>query len=174
MFNEQIIKVVSTDTSFQEDILSWWRWRNNSIIPLESMFEKLFLKFPEFRTLSFYRIIKIAKVDKKLFPDIKKFPLRTECHITTDHIGGGLRIQHGSSTYINAERIGSNLHVNQNVTIGNYRGRPTIGNSVFIYPGAVVVGPINIGNNVVIAPNAYVNFDVPDNKKVFPARAIIK
>ena len=31
---------------------------------------------------------------------------------------------------------------------------------------AVVVGKIKIGNNVLIAPNAYVNFDIPDNSVV--------
>jgi serine O-acetyltransferase len=30
----------------------------------------------------------------------------------------------------------------------------------------VVVGNIKIGNNVLIAPNSYVNFDVPDNSIV--------
>ena len=30
----------------------------------------------------------------------------------------------------------------------------------------MIVGKINIGNNVLIAPNAYVNFDIPDNSVV--------
>jgi serine O-acetyltransferase len=37
---------------------------------------------------------------------------------------------------------------------------------VWIGPNAVIVGKIKIGNNVLIAPNAYVNFDVPDNSIV--------
>ena len=32
--------------------------------------------------------------------------------------------------------------------------------------GAKVLGPIKIGNNVLIAPGSYVNFDVPDNSIV--------
>jgi len=55
------------------------------------------------------------------------------------------------------------------------KGNPTIGNKVWIGAGAVIVGKINIGSNVLIAPNAFVNVDVPDNSlvignpcKIFP------
>ena len=41
-----------------------------------------------------------------------------------------------------------------------------IGDEVWIGPNAVIVGNIKIGNNVLIAPNAYVNFDVPENSVV--------
>ncbi|MGL6039532.1 MAG: serine acetyltransferase, partial [Soonwooa sp.] len=37
---------------------------------------------------------------------------------------------------------------------------------VWIGPNAVIVGGITIGNNVLIAPNAYVNMDVPANSVV--------
>lgn len=36
-------------------------------------------------------------------------------------------------------------------------------NNVIIYPGAVIVGDIEIGNNVVIGANAVVVDNVPDN-----------
>jgi serine acetyltransferase len=36
-----------------------------------------------------------------------------------------------------------------------------------------IFGPITIGDNVVIGPNAVVNFDVPAGKKVFAARSVI-
>ena len=73
-----------------------------------------------------------------------------------------------------ADRIGRNFLVNQNVTIGVARGgRPTIGNRVRVCTGAVVVGPLTIGDDVVIAPNAVVDFDVPNGRKVFPARSVI-
>jgi serine O-acetyltransferase len=38
---------------------------------------------------------------------------------------------------------------------------------------AVIVGGISIGNNVLIAPNSYVNFDVPDNSVVMGNPATI-
>jgi serine O-acetyltransferase len=61
-----------------------------------------------------------------------------------------------------------------NVTIGVHRGKkPIIGDRVKIHAGAVVVGGVTIGDDVIIAPNAFVNFDVPSGKKVFPARSVI-
>jgi serine O-acetyltransferase len=37
---------------------------------------------------------------------------------------------------------------------------------VWIGANAVIVGGITIGSNVLIAPNSYVNFDVPANSVV--------
>lgn len=49
---------------------------------------------------------------------------------------------------------------------GKRAGNPQIGNRVYIAAGAVIVGKIKIGNNVLIAANSFVNFDVPDNSIV--------
>ncbi len=54
----------------------------------------------------------------------------------------------------------------RNVTIGQAnrgerKGYPTINNNVWIGTGSVIVGNINIGDNVLIAPNSYVNIDIP-------------
>ena len=38
---------------------------------------------------------------------------------------------------------------------------------------STVVGNIKIGNNVLIAPNSFVNFDVPDNSVVIGNPAVI-
>ena len=77
-------------------------------------------------------------------------------------------------------KIGKNCNINQGVTIGaenrgNRKGVPTIGNDVWIGANSVIVGKINIGNNVLIAPLTYVNFDVPDNSIVIgnPGRIIL-
>ena len=56
----------------------------------------------------------------------------------------------------------------QGVTIGQQNrgkneGFPTIGNEVWIGTNAVIVGNITIGDNVLIAPNSFINFDVPSN-----------
>lgn len=62
--------------------------------------------------------------------------------------------------------IADNCRIGQNVTIGGTSGHyevPIIGNNVRISVGAVVIGPIKIGNNVIIGANAVVNRDVPDN-----------
>ena len=60
--------------------------------------------------------------------------------------------------------FGDNCNIAHNCTIGASRGirknAPQIKDRVWIGAGAVLVGDIIIGPNVVIAPNAFVNFDV--------------
>ena len=97
-------------------------------------------------------------------------------------IGKGLRIEHIGNIVINPNAIiGENVTLLNGVLIGSQsrgarEGTPTIGNSVWIGTNAVVVGKINIGNNVLIAPGAFVNFDVPDNTIVLgnPGKIIPK
>ncbi len=63
--------------------------------------------------------------------------------------------------------IGKNCHISHQVTIGrSLNGVPTIGDDVYIGPGAKLFGDIKIGNNVRIGANCPVFFDVPDNATV--------
>ena len=80
-------------------------------------------------------------------------------------VGKGFKCIHPFSTIVNAECIGDNFTVRNNVTIGNNKSgeRPTIGNNVSINANAVVVGPITIGDNVTIGAGAVVTKSVPDN-----------
>lgn len=97
-------------------------------------------------------------------------------------IGEGLYLGHSGGRYINAEAIiGKNCNINQNVVIGQEnrgkrKGSPEIGNNVWIGANSIIVGRIVIGNNVLIAPGAFVNFDVPDNSIVIgnPGKIIAK
>ena len=50
--------------------------------------------------------------------------------------------------------------------MGKRMGSPTFGNNVCMNANAIVIGNAHIGNNVLIAPGAFVNFDVPDNSIV--------
>ena len=73
--------------------------------------------------------------------------------------------------------IGQNCMIGQGVTIGGKSGWyevPIIGNNVEINAGARILGPIRVGNNVIIGANAVVVKDVPDNCIVagIPARII--
>ena len=52
-------------------------------------------------------------------------------------------------------------------------GSPTIGNCVYIGVNATLVGNIHIGNDVLIAPNSYINFNVPDHSVVIGNPGII-
>lgn len=49
---------------------------------------------------------------------------------------------------------------------------PIIGDNVSIGNGAIVVGPIVIGNNVIIGANSYIDKDVPDNTKIIGNKII--
>jgi serine O-acetyltransferase len=87
-------------------------------------------------------------------------------------IGAGLFIGHFGGIVVASEaRIGSNVEISHQVTIGisgqgDRRGCPTIGNNVYIAPGAKIFGKIRIGDNVKIGANAVVHKDVPDNAVV--------
>jgi serine O-acetyltransferase len=97
-------------------------------------------------------------------------------------IGKGLYFSHFGTVVVNDFAIiGENCNINHNVTIGRQnrgsnKGAPTIGNFVWFGTGSVVVGNITIGDNVLIAPNSYVNFDVPAHSIVMgnPAKIISK
>lgn len=87
-------------------------------------------------------------------------------------IGEGFYLTtHCGPVVIGPVKIGKNCNIGHSVTIGRaYKngkvGRPTIKDYVWIGAGAVLVGDIKIGPNVLIAPNAFVNFDVPANSLV--------
>lgn len=95
-------------------------------------------------------------------------------------IGKGFLLNHYGGIVINQNVvIGENCNVSQGVTLGNVsrgklKGCPNIGNRVWIGANSVVVGKITIGNDVLIAPLSYVNFDVPDNAVVMgnPAKIV--
>jgi serine O-acetyltransferase len=84
-------------------------------------------------------------------------------------IGPGLYIGHfGGITIAPDVVIGSNCNISQDLTIGlsgqgERAGVPTIGDNVYLAPGARVFGKISIGNNVKIGANAVVYKDIPDN-----------
>ncbi len=91
---------------------------------------------------------------------------------STTKIGEGFYLGHFGLVIINEKAvIGKNCNIAPNVTIGqtnrgHLMGCPTISDQVWIGTGAVIVGKITIGSNVLIAPNSYVNVDVPSNSVV--------
>lgn len=151
----QIIKKFIINDSIRFIIL-WrignWSYKNNRKV-LE-----IFIKF----------ILKI-----KLINNLSEIPVITD-------IGEGFFIQHFSGITINVKaKLGKNINIHKGVTIGettrgNKKGVPEIGDNVWIGINSSIVGGIKIGNNVLIAPNSYVNVDVPDYSIVFGNPAIIK
>ena len=98
---------------------------------------------------------------------------------TKAKIGKGFYIGHFGTIIVNPEvEIGENVNIASGVTIGKTnrgekKGVPQIGNKVWIGTNAVIVGNIKIGDDVLIAPNAYVNMDIPSNSIVIGNPAVI-
>lgn len=107
----------------------------------------------------------------------RKYSIQIPVHT---RIGGGFLINHYGGIVVNqGVTIGENCNISQGVTLGNVsrgrlKGYPTLGDRVWVGANSVIVGKINIGNDVLIAPLSYVNFDVPDKAVVSgnPARII--
>jgi len=97
-------------------------------------------------------------------------------------IGKGLYIGHRGTIIVNSlSVIGACCNLSPGVTIGqtnrgSKKGVPVLGDRVWVGTNAVIVGGIKIGDNVLIAPNAYVNIDIPSNSIVIgnPAQIIFK
>lgn len=81
--------------------------------------------------------------------------------------GGGLYLGHPWAITVNGNAtLGTNVNLSKGCTIGaenrgQRKGVPTLGNCVFVGVNATVVGGVSIGDDVLIAPGAYVNQDVP-------------
>lgn len=89
------------------------------------------------------------------------------------HIAENVVIAHSVGVVIGGGcRIGKNVVIRQNVTIGqkgsgesefNTNVYPTIGENVVIGAGACILGGITIGKNSIIGANAVVTKNVPEN-----------
>ena len=106
----------------------------------------------------------------------RKYGLEISCDA---HIGPGVYLGHPYNiTVAEGTTIGKNVNLHKGCTIGreNRGGRsgvPTIGDRVYVGIGAVIVGGITIGDDVLIAPNSFVNFDVPSHSVVIGNPATI-
>ncbi len=82
-------------------------------------------------------------------------------------IGPGFYIGHFGGVVISPYAVlGSNINIAQGVTIGATSrgprmGAPTLEDRVWVGAHAIIVGKVTIGREALIAPGAYVNFDVP-------------
>jgi serine O-acetyltransferase len=95
-------------------------------------------------------------------------------------IGPGLYIGHFGCIIVSVEAvIGARCNLSPGVVLGRatnggVRGAPTIGDRVYIAPGAKVFGPVTVGSDSAIGANAVVNANVPAGVSVagIPARVI--
>jgi serine O-acetyltransferase len=94
-------------------------------------------------------------------------------------IGRNFVIDHFGGIVISGyAKFGDNCRIRNGVVVGLRRvtepGAPNIGDNVDIGSGAKLLGPITIGNNVLIGANAVVLTDVPDNCIAAGVPAVIK
>lgn len=87
-------------------------------------------------------------------------------------VGSGFYIGHVGGIVVNVgSAIGKNCNISHDVTLGqanrgDKQGCPTIGDNVYIGPGAKIIGNVYVGNGVAVGANCVVTKDVPDHKVV--------
>jgi serine O-acetyltransferase len=95
-------------------------------------------------------------------------------------IGRGFRIAHPIGIVIGLAKIGDNVAIWQNVTIGaigragKKKSWPVIDDNVRIFASAVVAGGIRIGEGSTIGALAFINRDVPPHSLALTERTIHK
>lgn len=111
---------------------------------------------------------------------LERIERKTGIHIEGNpNIGKGLIIGHYGRIIINGSVVfGEQIYITHGVTIGRNsvgkrKGVPIIGNRVRIGANATIIGNVHIGNDVLIAPNAFVNIDVPDHSVVMGNPCVI-
>ncbi len=95
-------------------------------------------------------------------------------------VGRRVRIWHHGGCVLGACRIGDDVQIRHNVTLGkahhadSLQSLPLIEDRVLIGAGAAVLGPITVGHDSMIAANAVVLADVPPHSLVggVPARVL--
>ena len=144
-----------------------------------------------FRPLEIKYISVLRKANACKFLPLKLFYMLSLLHLShkthiqipaRTSIGEGLFIGHLGRVIIHPDaKLGKNINIGTGVTIGMQnrgakKGTPVIGDNCWIGTNAVIVGNVKIGSDVLVAPLAYVNFDVPDHSIVIgnPGKIIPK
>lgn len=107
---------------------------------------------------------------------LARLAVRTGLSVPPGVFGRGLSIAHCGSVVVNDHaRVGTYCRIHSGTNLGIHRGgAPTLGDRVYLAPGAVLFGDIRIGDDVVVGANSVVTCDVPDGVTVAgaPARVI--
>lgn len=148
-----------------------------------SHFIKDFLFHHRLRYMVYFRYAQNTKNSLvKFFCEYKLFRLCRKYGIeikTSTQVGYGFVMIHPYNITISPyAKIGNNVNMYKGSTIGlasggKHAGAPTIGNRVQIGINSTVIGGIKIGDDVLIAPNTFVNCDVPSHSIVIGNPCII-
>jgi serine O-acetyltransferase len=121
----------------------------------------------KFFSLIYHVLFKIAQIVTGI-----ELPCEVDVghNFVIDHFGGVI-----ISGYA---KFGDNCRIRNGVVVGLRRVEdkcaPVIGNNVDIGAGAKLLGPIRIGDNVLIGANAVVTIDVPDDSIAVGVPAVVK
>lgn len=133
------------------------------------------------RYLRAYRMVRQEKDPLGFFSfSLKRLENKYGLALKSPAIGKGLYLGHPYNISIcETAMIGENCNLNKGCSIRCREGSdpkdaPVIGNRVWIGVNVIVEGNVTVGDNVLIAPNAYVNFDVPSDSIVIgdPAKVL--
>ncbi len=150
----------------------------------DGIINKIEKKSLEYKYVKLYRLYQsnLGKIWKYYYRyKLKKISRKTGIELYANvNIGDALVIGHWGRIIVSGDsKIGRQCMITHGVTIGRdirgkRKGVPTIGDRVCIRANSTVVGNIVIGDDVLIAPNTFVNFDVPSHSIVIgnPAKII--
>ncbi len=134
------------------------------------------LRMPQYKYLYLYRKTQASLNTvwyKFFFWKLRQMSYQTGIGLYENmNIPKGLIIGHPGSIVINgAASFEGNVMLTHGVTIGRdirgkRNGAPHFGRNVCIRCNSTVVGNVTIGDDVLIAPNTFVNFDVPSHSVV--------
>ena len=164
---------------FSKDLYRYYGEAGESLVnrllrPVELRYIALFRKVNNCKWKPLYMYYK-ARLKLMSYRTHIQIPARTK-------IGEGFYIGHSGRVIIHPDaELGKNINIATGVTIGQEnrgkrKGVPKFDGNCWIGTNAVVVGNVRIGEDVLIAPLAYVNFDVPSHSIVIgnPAKIIAK
>jgi serine O-acetyltransferase len=137
---------------------------------------EVLLCYPGLHAIWFYRIAHWFYRNKmhtiaRIISHISRFATGIEIHPGAK-IGRRFFIDHGMGVVIGeTTEIGDDVLMYQGVVLGGTslekkKRHPTLGNSVVVGAGAIVLGAINIGDNARIAAGSVVVTDIPPNATV--------
>lgn len=142
--------------------------------PVELKYIALFRKTNSCKNklLKLFYTVQLKRMSNRTYIQI---PARTQ-------IGEGFYIGHSGRVIIHPEaKLGRNINLGTGVTIGyenrgQRKGAPTLEGKCWVGTNSVIVGKVTIGEDVMIAPLTFVNFDVPAHSIVVgnPAKIIHK
>lgn len=110
----------------------------------------------------------------KLFCEYRLYRLGRKYGIeikSSTRIGAGFVMKHPYNITVTPyATIGKNVNILKGATVGIsggvHRGAPVIGDCVYIGINSTIVGGIKIGDDVMIAPNTFINQDIPSHSIV--------